>query len=252
MPPVPPPLLLINGYAATGSDWDPTFLAELERRHRVIHPDNRGTGGAPLGEGELTIDAMAADMEALLDAEGIDRLAVAGWSMGGFVAQRLALRAPGRVAALTLISSDPGGADAVPAAPDVWARLLDHSGTPREQATRLISLLFPPPKARGIDLMFGDVVAEARAALSPATLLAQEAAMRAWHEHDQPPPDAAPPTLVLHGAEDVVVPAANADRLGERWSATRVEVVEGAGHAVMAQDPQRTAAAIAGHASAQG
>ena len=190
VPAVPSPLLLINGYAATGADWDPTFLAELERRHRVIHPDNRGTGGVPLGEAELTIEAMAADMEALLDAEGIGRLPVVGWSMGGFVAQRLALRAPQRVSALALISSDPGGAAAVPAAAAVWAEMTDHSGTPREQASRLISLLFPAPLAAEIDRQFGEVVAAARAALSPATLRAQEAAMAAWHAAEQAAPGA--------------------------------------------------------------
>lgn len=248
---MPPPLLLINGYAATGADWDPTFLAELERSHRVLRPDNRGVGSAPLGEGELTIEAMAADMEALLDAEGIEALPVVGWSMGGFVAQQLARRAPGRVTALALISTDPGGAAAVPPRPEVWAELTDHSGTPREQATRLISLLFPPPLARRIDLMFGDVVAEARASLAPQTLRAQEAAMVAWHRVEQPIADAgAPPTLALHGTEDVVIPPANAGALTTRWPGTGVELFEGAGHAVMAQEPQRVAAAIRDHVAA--
>ncbi|HEX5712074.1 MAG TPA: alpha/beta hydrolase [Solirubrobacterales bacterium] len=65
-----PPLLLINGYAATGEDWDPTFLAALAVSFQVICPDNRGVGGSGPGEGELTIAAMAADLEALLDELG--------------------------------------------------------------------------------------------------------------------------------------------------------------------------------------
>jgi pimeloyl-ACP methyl ester carboxylesterase len=79
-----PPLLLLNGYAATAADWDPTFVATLARSFELICPDNRGVGAAPLGEldGPLTIEAMAADAEALLDARGIESLAVAGWSMG--------------------------------------------------------------------------------------------------------------------------------------------------------------------------
>jgi len=243
-----PPLLLINGYAATGADWDPTFLAELERSHRVIHPDNRGVGEMPLGDAELTVEAMAADMEMLLDREGIARVPVVGWSMGGFVAQALALRAPERVAALALIATDPGGAAAVPAAPEVWQRLVDHSGTPREQATRLIDLLFPPPQAEAIDAEFGEVVAAARGALSPVTLRAQEAAMEAWHREEQPPPGGdAPPTLVLHGGADVVIPPTNAAALLARWPTATTELFEGAGHAVMAQEPQRVAAAIQAH-----
>jgi pimeloyl-ACP methyl ester carboxylesterase len=243
-----PPLLLINGYAATGADWDPGFLDELERSHRVIRPDNRGMGEAALGEEELTVDLMAADMVRLLDAEGIERLPVVGWSMGGFVAQRLAQRAPQRVAALALLDTDPGGAASVSAAPEVWERLVDHSGTPREQAARLIALLFPPPLAAEVDRRFGELVADARAQLSAAALRAQEAAMEAWHREE---PDAAvvgdTGVLVLHGTEDVVIPPANAPRLAERWPGARVELFEGCGHALMAQQPQRVAELIRAH-----
>ena len=242
-----PPLLLINGYAATGADWDPTFLGELEASHRVLRPDNRGVGAVPLGEEELTIAAMAADMEALLDDEEIERAPVVGWSMGGFVAQELARRAPERVSALALMSTDPGGEAAVPARAEVWAELTDHSGTPREQATRLISLLFPPPVAVEIDRQFGEIVAAARAGLAATTLRAQEQAMAAWHRTEPGEPEAATPTLVLHGTEDVVIPPANAGALTDRWPGAGVELFEGSGHAVMAQEPQRIAAAIRLH-----
>jgi pimeloyl-ACP methyl ester carboxylesterase len=236
-----PPLLLINGYAATGADWDPTFLAALAESFLVICPDNRGVGDSEAGEGELTIDAMAADCEALLDGLGIGRCAVAGWSMGGFVAQRLTLRAPNRVSSLALLATDPGGPGSVPADPATWSRLTDHSGSAREQATRLISLLFPPPLAERIDAEFGDLVAAARAALDPAVLRGQEAAMESWHRDgaSQPAPAEAPPTLILHGDLDEVIPAANAEPLAAHWPGARVEILEGCGHALMAQEPKR-------------
>ncbi len=241
-----PPLLLVNGYAATGADWDPTFLSVLAQSFEVICPDNRGVGESELGEGELTIDGMAADLEALLDAVGIERLPVVGWSMGGFAAQRLAGRAPERVAALALLATDPGAPDSVDADPQAWARLTDHSGSGREQASRLISLLFPPPLAADIDREFGEVVAAARSQLSPATLLAQEAAMEAWHR--EPPARletaAVPPTLILHGELDQVIPAANAKPLAARWPGARVELFPGCGHALMAQEPQRIAGLV--------
>lgn len=248
-----PPLLLVNGYAATGTDWDPTFLAGLAARFEVICPDNRGTGASALGEpAELTVAAMAADLEALLDARGIERLPVVGWSMGGFVAQRLALRCPGRVAGLGLLATDPGGPESVPADPRVWAELTDASGTPREQATRLIALLFPPPLAAQIDAQFGDAVAAARERLSPTALRAQEAAMAAWHAEPQPAPGSGPPpTLVLHGAEDRVIPTANAEPLAARWGA-EAELFAGAGHGLMAQEPERLAALLTGFLSRPG
>jgi len=247
-----PPLLLINGYAATGGDWDPAFLAALAEAFAVICPDNRGVGGSDLGAAEVTVDGMAADLEALLDSLAIERLPVVGWSMGGFVAQRLALRSPGRVSALALLATDPGGPDAVRATPEAWSRLTDHSGTPREQASRLISLLFPPDLATVIDAQFGEVVAAARAALSPEVLRLQEAAMEAWHRDELAGPGAGEsrPTLVLHGELDEVIPAANASALASRWTGATVEVLEGCGHALMAQDPQRIATAIRALASA--
>ncbi len=250
-----PPLLLVNGYAATAADWDPGLLEGLARSFEVICPGNRGTGDSELGEGELTVDGMAADLEAVLDALGLQRSFVAGWSRGGFVAQRLAARAPERVEGLALLSTDPGGPRSVPGAEEVWERLTDHSGTPREQATRLISVLFPPDLAVEIDRQFGDVVASARAALSPATLFAQERAMDAWHAEEQGGgpvgshgagrEDAAPPVLIAHGEEDVVIPVANAALLAERWPGARVELYPGAGHAFMAQEPQQLAALLA-------
>jgi 3-oxoadipate enol-lactonase len=235
------PLLLVNGYAATGADWDPAFLAALGEAFRVVCPDNRGMGESELGGEELTIDGMAADLEALLDALGIERATVVGWSMGGFLAQRLAARAPGRVAALALLATDPGGPDSVLAAAADWARLVDHSGTPRERATRLVSLLFPPELAPEIDRQFGGIVAAAQARLSPQALRAQEAAMDAWHRAEPADPMAGspPPTLVVHGDLDSVIPAANAAALAARWPGAEVEILPGCAHAVMAQEPQR-------------
>jgi 3-oxoadipate enol-lactonase len=270
-----PPLVLLNGYAATTADWDPTFLSALGASFEVLCPDHRGMGESEPGDlGALSIDAMADDVGALLDARGIAAAPVAGWSMGGFVAQRLAARAPERVSHLMLLSTDPGGAEAVLAEPATWAALCSHAGTPREQATRLLGLLFPPGLAEAIDAQFGELVAGARATLSPAVLSAQERAIDAWHASAPagappapvPPPagspagappasfappagsPAAPPVLVAHGDQDVVIPPANADALAVRWPGARVERFAGGGHAFMAQEPTRLAEQLAGFA----
>lgn len=239
-----PPLLLVNGYAATAADWDPQFLAALSRSFDPIRPDNRGVGNSPLGklDGVLTIETMAADLETLLNERGIRSLPVAGWSMGGFIAQALAARAPDRVEALVLLATDPGGPAAVAPDPMIWAQLTDATGTPREQATRLISLLFPAPVAAEIDRQFGEVTAAARAELPAATLDAQENAMRIWHEERRPPLPPRPwRVLAVSGSEDVVISPENLDRLAARWPGCRIEEFEGGGHAFMAQKPDRLA-----------
>jgi pimeloyl-ACP methyl ester carboxylesterase len=239
-----PPLILVNGYAGTGEDWDPTFLGALAERFEVICPDNRGMGGSDLGDEELTIAAMAEDVEALLDALAIEAAAIGGWSMGGYVAQAVAEGSPSRVSAVALIGTHPGGPTYVPTGDaEAFARLIDYSGTPREQATRLLSVLFPPAEAAAVDAEFGELVAAARAKLDHAALDAQVTALVAWRDREPPPVADPPPALVLHGALDRLVSAGNAAPLGERWNA-RVEVFEQSAHAAMAQEPERAAAAI--------
>ena len=245
--PALPPLLLLNGYAATSLDWDPAFLDRLGEGWDVIAPDNRGMGGSDLGEGELTIAGMADDAIAVLDALGLERAAVAGWSMGGFVAQELAAGAPQRVSSLALMATDPG-AEAERASPEVWAELTDHGGDPTEQARRLLGLLFPPDFARAIFEQFGDVVAAARAALDPAALDAQERAMEAWHEAPglDRLEEIALPSVVITGELDRVIPPGNAELLAGAIPGAGSHALSGCGHALMAQQPARAAELIAG------
>ncbi|HEX3910217.1 MAG TPA: alpha/beta hydrolase [Solirubrobacteraceae bacterium] len=248
-----PPLLLLNGYAGTAADWDPTLLAALARSFSLICPDNRGMGGSELGDAaELSIDAMAADCERLLQELELDRTALVGWSMGGYVAQRLVLRAPEPISAMVLLATAPGGPAAVPAAPGIFARLTDYSGTPREQATRLLSLLFPRDVAAEIDREFGDLVAAARARLSPRALDAQARALAAWHaEPPQLPGADSPRVLALCGDRDIVIPPENSELLAAFWPGARAERIAGGGHAFMAQEPECVAALIVEFLSAR-
>jgi 3-oxoadipate enol-lactonase len=245
-----PPMLLVQGYAGTADDWHPDFLGTLGRSFGLVVPDNRGMGGSDLGApAGLTVDSMAADLEALLDELTIDRTPVVGFSMGGFVAQALALRAPERVESLTLISTDPGGPGAIRADPADWGRLVDHSGTPRERASRTISVVFPPDVAPGVDREFGEIVAASQAALDPTALAAEERAMAEWWAAPSPV-ERGPsigPVLIAAGAEDVVIPPGNAGLLAERFPGARIELFPGTGHAVAAQQAGPAADLIRSH-----
>src|SRR5437763_413577 len=138
-----PPLLVLNGFAATSADWDPCFIDQLASRHKLILLNNRGIGGSTDDGQSFDIAKLANDAAHVIETLGFERTSVMGWSMGGFIAQALAVEYPDRVHKLILLSTDSGGTGADLASPAVWSRLIDTSGTPHQQARRLLSLLFP-------------------------------------------------------------------------------------------------------------
>ena len=156
-----PPLLVLNGFAATSADWDPSFIDRLASSNELILVNNRGIGGSTDDGQAFDIARLAADAACVIDNLGVERVSVLGWSMGGFIAQALALNYADHIDKLVLLSTDPGGVEAVLASPDVWSKLIDTSGTPNEQARRLLFLLFPSNVAESIYRLFGDIVAAA-------------------------------------------------------------------------------------------
>lgn len=102
------PVLLIQGVGAIGNAWRPQVDA-LRDRYSVITFDNRGIGASTITEGALTIEGMADDALAILDAEGVGRCHVVGHSMGGLIAMQVALTSPRRVRSLVLLSTFPDG-----------------------------------------------------------------------------------------------------------------------------------------------
>jgi pimeloyl-ACP methyl ester carboxylesterase len=153
------PLLVLNGLAATSADWDPSFIERLASANELILLDNRGVGASTDDGAPFDIDQLADDAARVIERLGFERASVLGWSLGGFIAQTFALQHPDRIDKLILLSTDPGGVDAELASPVVRSQLTDTSGTPREQARRLLSLLFPGVFADSIYDHYGDVVA---------------------------------------------------------------------------------------------
>src|SRR5690348_295720 len=112
-----PPLILIMGYGWTMEDWDPRLVHALAQHNRVVMFDNSGVGRTQQLPPPLTIDAMADQTSALIDTLGLGRPNVLGWSMGGMIAQALAVLHPAQVRRLVLCATYPGtGAAVVPSA----------------------------------------------------------------------------------------------------------------------------------------
>src|SRR5262252_4604030 len=92
-----PPVLCIMGLGGRGIDWNPAFVATMARRHRMIRFDNRGTGASDCPEETYSLEVMAEEAIGVLDALDCARAHVVGVSMGGMIAQLVALQHPSRV-----------------------------------------------------------------------------------------------------------------------------------------------------------
>jgi pimeloyl-ACP methyl ester carboxylesterase len=237
------PLLILNGFAATSSDWDPSFIDRLASCNELVLLNNRGIGGSTDDGQPFDIAKLAADVARVIDVLGVERASVLGWSMGGFIAQAFAVKYASRVDKLVLLSTDPGGPEADLASPDVWSALLDRSGTPNEQAKRLLSLLFPYDVAAYFYRRFGNIVGAARSQLSVEWLNRQAAAMNAWHRNGLTTQlqNVRVPVLIATGTEDIVIPASNALKLANTIPGAWLAQFAHGGHAFIAQYPQSLA-----------
>jgi len=231
------PLLVLNGFAATIADWDPLFIHGLASSNELILLDNRGIGSSTDGGKPFDIARLADDAARVIETLGFERISMLGWSMGGFVAQTLALQHQDRVNKLVLLSTDPGGSDADLGSAAIWSKLVDTSGTPHEQARRLLSLLFPSDIAESFYRKFGDIVAAARARLSPDLINRQAGAMEAWHRNAVGARlrQISAPVLIATGTEDVVIPPSNALKLVNAIPSAWLAQFPHGGHAFMAQ-----------------
>jgi len=105
------PLLVLNGFGATSSDWDPLFIHGLACYNELILLDNRGIGGSADDGAPFDIARLANDAAQVIGTLNFERISILGWSMGGFIAQTLALHHPNRINKLILLSTDPGGSE---------------------------------------------------------------------------------------------------------------------------------------------
>jgi pimeloyl-ACP methyl ester carboxylesterase len=235
------PLLLLNGFAATRNDWDPTFLAALCRRHELILVDHRGVGRSSCDEGPFTIGDLAADVSGAIDALGLERPDVLGWSMGGFVALSLAAARPELVGKLVLLSTSAGASPTTLGRPSVQAQLRDFSGTPREHASRLIALLFEPERACQVDADFGEIVAASLASFPVDVADRQWQAIKGWACHGVAAAlgELALRALIATGSEDIVIPPENSLALAQSIPDSWLARFPRSGHGFIADYPEQ-------------
>jgi len=227
------PLVLFNHWGAVLDNFDPAIIDGLARTRRVITTDYRGIGGSG-GTAPLTVGEMADDAIQLIRALGLETVDVLGFSLGGFVAQDIVLKAPDRVRRLILTGTGPAGGDGIDRVGAVtWPLILKglltlrdpkvylfftSSANGRRSAAQYLRRL----KTRKNNRDKGP---------TPSAFLRQLKAITAWGQ--QPPQDLGRlriPTLIVNGDSDIMVPSVNSMALAKRIPNAQLVIYEDAGH----------------------
>jgi pimeloyl-ACP methyl ester carboxylesterase len=272
-----PAVLLVMGLGMQLTAWPPEMVAALEEAgFRVVCFDNRDAGlstafdalGTPnllwaslkykLGmvpAAPYSLEDMAADAVGVLDGLNILQAHVVGVSMGGMIAQRIALAVPQRVLSLTSIMSSSGARGLPQAAPQVMQALLSRpSGTSLDAAVAhsvhlfqaIGSPAYPTPEAE----LRARVVASVRRSLRPAGTLRQMMAVVADFGRAALLGRITSPTLVIHGKADPLVPFACGEDTARRIPGARLIAIEGMGHDLPPEPVRQILAALIPHLKA--
>jgi pimeloyl-ACP methyl ester carboxylesterase len=238
-----PDVLLIGGLGDPYESWQGQ-LDGLAGRYRLTAPDNRGVGRTPMPAGDLSIRAMADDAAGALRELGIERAHVAGFSMGGLVAQELALAHPQSVSSLALLSSYARTDGLLHRTISSWIWLARVADDPREFLRAFSAWLF---SRRAHDGDFAE--AWVQAGLDDPHPMSTEdfcAAARACLEHDALDRlgAIAVPTLVVAGEEDLVTPPRFARELAERIPDAQLELLPAYAHQSFMEVPDRVNAVL--------
>ncbi len=240
------PLLLLNGTGSPMAEWDPALLGALSRNSRVIVFDYPGLSASGQPPGPTSIDNLADWTAAFIHSLGIHPTNVLGWSMGGFVAQRLAIRHPELVDHLVLAATNPGGPRS--RLGPRWVQRIDSDPGADDRAFLLTN--FPRTGAaqragRAFIRRIDDAISGGRYPdnmVDPKAYRAMVAAEDSWLRsagnlarlrH------ITRPTLIIDGAGDVVTPPLHSRIISRRIVGSRLRYYRGAGHAFLFQLPAR-------------
>ncbi len=243
------PLLLIQGMSANHMAWGRPFASLLEGSFDVVSFDNRGMGlSRPVTEA-FSIAEMAADTAALLDALEIESAHVLGISMGGMIAQELALAHPGRLRSLTLGCTYCGGPGSQLMDPADFQGLVEAmaSGDP-QRVFRAMYELNLSPGFREDESRFAEFVEMAEALPAPRETIGFQVQAIAAHDTSARLPGLAVPTLVVHGTVDRVLGYPNGPLVASLIPGARLETLEGVGHMFWWEQPERSAELLREHA----
>lgn len=241
------PLLLIMGMAGHVGLWGEPFLSELERDFEIVAYDNRGIGESTDVPGQWTIAQLAEDALAVLDEVGWDSANVMGISLGGMIAQELALRHPERVRRLVLGCSYSGGAGASLLAPGPMRMMEAMNSGDAERSFRAgyeanLSKTYVAEEANWPP--FREI---AGSAAVPVPVVLRQAQAAFVHDTSARLPTIAAPTLVIAGTADEMLGYANSELIASLIPGATLLSFDGVGHLFWWERPAESAAAVREH-----
>lgn len=241
-------LLLISGLGYSRWQWH-RMVPYLAEHFQVVTFDNRGVGESEKPAGPYSAQMLAADSAGLLDALGIEKAVVMGHSMGGFIAQAMALDFPGRVEKLILCSTNFGGPHHVPVTPEAMQVLADVSSDPLTRFKNGLAVSTAPGWAENHPGMIEEWIRWRVAnPVEPAPYQAQMAIglglIPEAASFEARLPRLTIPALILSGAHDKVVPPANAALLGGKIAGSQVVIFPDAGHFFPIEIPEAASKAV--------
>jgi 3-oxoadipate enol-lactonase len=240
-----PPLMMIMGFAGSAKDWGEPFLGLLRPHFTIIRFSNRGTGASDRVTQPFTTRTMADDTANLLDALKIERPHVLGISMGGMIAQELAINYPQKVNGLVLGCTTTGPAHGVTATPETMTLMAPTPGlTPDEMIRKAWGALVSPGFVQsGISFLEAMLSLELTEPTPMDTLGMQMGAIMQHDTFDRLPQIKAP-TLIIHGDVDVLVPPQNAPILVKQIAGAELQTISGAAHMFFWEQPEQSAKVI--------
>jgi 3-oxoadipate enol-lactonase len=241
------PLLLIMGLSYPSYMWHRSRPVLL-KSYRTIALDNRGVGQSDAPPGVYSIALMASDAAAVLDAAGIESAHIFGASMGGMIAQELALRYPSRVRSLILGCTAAGGPHAAQAESAALQTLMRRDLTPEESKEAIIPFIYDPATSR--ERIDEDMAIRMKWYPTPQGYLGQLQGIFGWEAYSRLAEITAP-TLVIHGESDRLVPPANARLIAERIPNAKLVLIPHASHIFETDQPAAAHRAILEFLAAQ-
>jgi pimeloyl-ACP methyl ester carboxylesterase len=231
------PLLLCNGWGGSSESWSGEMVRLLAEKHKVVLLDNRGTGRSGKPHEPYTMEQMSGDSAKVMAELDVGPAHVLGFSMGGYIAEALAIYQPERVRSLILCATTPGAVNRVPYSTEVaqeLAKVSDEKVSKHDQVKAIVYLLYPKEY---VEQRLDELISEESYDANPTPVYAlkcQSAATASFDAYDRLP-GLKMPALIIAGGSDRLIPPENSRLLAERIPEAELHILPGLGHGFLKQ-----------------